>query len=279
MVAEKTIKQTHPHATEVPLQTRRRVWPWVIGLPLWTYGGFLAAQLIAAAMLWVLVVTGVPIQSVHTTLLTTVVAAVSYSIALAVVIGLPWLVYRRRTTRSELGVSGRPEWLDVVLPLIVFAAYMVATTIVMIIATSLLPIDVGQKQALPFEQTAIMPSWERLLIFFTLVIAAPVAEELLFRGYLHGKLRAIVPIWAAVLLTAVAFGLAHAWGGPGHPLQWAVVVDTIVLGLFLSGLREYTGAIWAGIGLHMIKNGLAFYFIFVNPDIIQQLKSAAVALL
>jgi len=35
--------------------------------------------------------------------------------------------------------------------------------------------------------------------------------------------------------------------------------------LVLCTLRIVTGSIWAGVLLHMIKNGLAFYVLFVAP--------------
>ncbi|MDO4773918.1 MAG: type II CAAX endopeptidase family protein [Candidatus Saccharibacteria bacterium] len=278
MVRQKTTEQVKT-AAKVPPRPKWHVWLWALGLPLWVYGGFLAAQFTVAAAVWGLATIGVSLQLVDTTLLTTIIAAASYGLALAVVAGLPWWFYRRRTTCRELGVAGRPEWLDIALPPLTFLVYMVATVVVMALVTSFLPIDMTQKQALPFDQSSSIVLWQQLLICFTLVIAAPVAEELLFRGYLYAKLRVLVPAWATVLLTAAAFGLAHAWAGPGHALQWMVVVDTMVLGVFLGSLREHTGAIWASIGLHMIKNGLAFYFLFVNPNVIQQLNAALLPLL
>ena len=111
------------------------------------------------------------------------------------------------------------------------------------------------------------------------MIIAPLAEELLFRGYLYGKIRKLAPIWVAVLVSSLAFGVAHLWSGPDTPLQWAVMIDTFVLGIMLSLLREYTGAVWASVLVHAIKNGLAFYLLFMNPQLIDQLKAAMLPLL
>jgi len=36
----------------------------------------------------------------------------------------------------------------------------------------------------------------------------------------------------------------------------------------MIALREVTGSIWAGTLLHMLKNGIAFYFLFVNPTLL-----------
>ena len=102
-----------------------------------------------------------------------------------------------------------------------------------------------------------------MLAFLTLVVVAPIAEELIFRGYLYGKMRekfsqVTSEIWSVIisaLLVSVVFGIIH--------MQWNVGVNVFAMSLVACALREYTGTIYAGILLHMIKNGLAFYFLFV----------------
>jgi membrane protease YdiL (CAAX protease family) len=101
----------------------------------------------------------------------------------------------------------------------------------------------------------------------------------LFRGYLYGKLRKITPIWVAIVMTSLTFGVAHLWTGGDGPLQWAVMIDTFVLSLVMCVMREHTGAIWITILMHMAKNGLAFYLLFVNPQIVEQIKAAILPLL
>lgn len=263
MVADKIIKQVKKHKT-----------PLVVALlPLWVYGMFWVAQLVVALVIYVLGLLRVPLDSIHHTALTTILSAVIYIVAFGLVVWLPWAVRRSRTTLRQLGVANWPEVLDVLLAPATFVVYVIVSAMLLAVLTSVLPIDVAQRQALPFDPSQFMLPWERMLAFFTLVLVAPIAEELLFRGYLYGKLRARTRAVVAIILTGLAFGLAHAWGGLGAPLQWAVVIDTFVLGLFLSGLREYTGAIWAGLLVHIVKNGIAFYFLFINPYSLDQLKA------
>ena len=102
-----------------------------------------------------------------------------------------------------------------------------------------------------------------MLAFITLVVIAPIAEELVFRGYLYGRMRekfsqVTTQLTAAIiasLLVSILFGIVH--------LQWNVGVNVFALSLVACAMREFTGTIYAGILLHMIKNGLAFYFLFV----------------
>jgi membrane protease YdiL (CAAX protease family) len=62
-------------------------------------------------------------------------------------------------------------------------------------------------------------------------------------------------IWAAALLSAAVFGLAHG--------QLNVGLDTFALGIFLAYIYEKSGTIWLPIFLHANKNLLAFVLIFI----------------
>jgi len=87
------------------------------------------------------------------------------------------------------------------------------------------------------------PPWLR---FVAIVILAAVAEELLFRGIILGKLRAILPVWAAVLMQAFLFGLLH-----GEPL-WILYAG--LLGAVFGYIRVRTGSLLATIVFHMAFN-------------------------
>lgn len=253
---------------------------WLLILPVWTYAAFWLAQLVLLALQYLLVWTGVPLASINTVVYNTVIAALAYIVALVVVVGLPYSAWRRRTTTKDLGANDWPSWMDMLLSPPAFVVYIIASGLVMAIVTSLLSsVDLTQAQQLPFSQNMLGASWQYALAFLTLVIIAPLAEELLFRGYLYGKLRKTAPIWVAVLITSITFGVAHLWAGPGNALQWAVMIDTFVLSIMLCFLREYTGAIWASFLVHAIKNGLAFYLLFINPQVLDQLQSAVGALI
>jgi membrane protease YdiL (CAAX protease family) len=97
------------------------------------------------------------------------------------------------------------------------------------------------------------------MAFIALVILPPVAEELLFRGYLFGHLRTTMGFWTTSLVVSAAFGFIHG--------QWNVGIDTFILSLFLCYLRETTGSLWASMLLHGIKNGVAYFFLFIAPMI------------
>ncbi len=255
-------------------------WRYIVVLPLWTYGAFLAGSFLVAGLLWAVDWAGIPLRLVNQTVLTTTLSVMTYIFAIAIVIGVPLLIWKKRTKLKELGISDWLSWMDIFLSLPAYFVYMVVVALLVMGITSVAPdlIDFEQAQVLPFDKAFFYTKAQYMMIFFTLVILAPLAEELLFRGYLFGKLKKAGPVWLAIFVSALGFGLAHLWTGSGGALQWAVVIDTFVLGLVLAGLRASTGAIWAGVMVHAIKNGIAFYFLFLNPSFIDQLKVSIILL-
>jgi membrane protease YdiL (CAAX protease family) len=84
-----------------------------------------------------------------------------------------------------------------------------------------------------------------------IVVAAPIGEEVCFRGMLFGGLREKLPRLAAALISGVIFGALHAITGI------SAVPPLIVFGLLLALLYEKTGSIVPGIILHMLNNSVA----------------------
>ncbi len=84
-----------------------------------------------------------------------------------------------------------------------------------------------------------------------IVIAAPVSEEVCFRGLVFGGLRTRLPRLAAALLSGLIFGGLHALTGV------TAVPPLIFFGFVLALLYERTGSIVPGILLHMLNNSVA----------------------
>jgi membrane protease YdiL (CAAX protease family) len=84
-----------------------------------------------------------------------------------------------------------------------------------------------------------------------IVIAAPIGEEVCFRGMLFGGLRERWPRIAAALLSGLIFGGLHALTG------LSAVPPLIAFGFVLALLYEKTGSIVPGILLHMLNNSVA----------------------
>jgi uncharacterized protein len=238
---------------------KRRAWLRALLLPGWVFVSFITANILVVLGLLLLQWTFNYNPTASDPVFNTVLAAVIYSVTLAITLGLPWLIRRHATSRKELGIQRLPTWIDIVLAPAGAVVYLILSDILVTLFAVLFPqIDLQQAQDVGFEN--LSGYYQYLLAFVTLVIVAPLAEEALFRGYLYGKLRKSVPLWVSVLITSMLFGAAHG--------QWNVAVDTFALSVVLCSLREVTGSIWAGTLLHMLKNGLAFYLLFINPSLL-----------
>lgn len=226
---------------------------------LWVLASFILSQLILTALIYALSWMGVDFVMIESTTFNFIVAALSYAISLVIAISGPWIIKKHRITMADLGLSRLPSWMDIALAPAGFVVYLLASATLVYVVTQLVPgFNADQTQEVGFEN--ISQRYEYILAFVTLVVIAPIAEETLFRGFLYGKLRKTVPLWLAIVVTSAIFGAVHG--------QWNVGVDVFVLSVVMCSLREVTGSIWAGILLHMIKNGLAFYLLFINPSIL-----------
>jgi CAAX protease family protein len=102
------------------------------------------------------------------------------------------------------------------------------------------------------EQEDIAESFGTLpLQILLIVVAAPISEEVCFRGMLFGGLRTHMPRLAAAFVSALIFGGLHALTG------LSAVPPLIAFGFILCLLYEKTGSIVPGIILHMLNNSAA----------------------
>ncbi len=237
---------------------RKYSWRMLVLLPAWVSVAFIVSNLLVAGLLLVLHWLDMPADGfLRPAILQTAIATLIYVFTIAIVISVPYLVYNRSTTNlATLGLQRLISWTDIGLAPVTFLVYTIVVTSVLAAVTSFLPsFPADQVQDVGFNTFG--SQIDNMLAFITLVVLAPLAEETLFRGYLYGKLKTYVPAIVAALVTSLLFGVAH--------FQWNVGIDVFVLSLFLCGLRSLTGSIWAGVLVHMIKNGIAYYILFVSP--------------
>lgn len=167
-----------------------------------------------------------------------------------------WLVRSRRLNLSVIGLGRPPVAKDIGMAaggFVVFYAVLIAAGV---LVNYLSPNLQDQQQNLGF--TNIKTGADNLLAFISLVILPPLGEETLVRGYLFSGLRKFWRFAPALVFTSLLFGLAHLEFGSGGPLVWAAAIDTAILSVVLCFLREKTGALYAGMLVHMLNNLIAF---------------------
>lgn len=184
---------------------------------------------------------------------------ISYVLAVILIIPVPRLINEKlKTNRDELGLNGLPTWTDIGLaPIGYIAATLLALGLISIF--SYFPwFNAVENQDVGIS--LINTGWDRALAFVRLVVIAPIVEELVFRGWLYGKLRAKVAMPIAIFLVSLLFGIVHG--------QWNVGVNVFAMSIILCGLREVTGTIYAGILMHMIKNAIALAILIFFPSML-----------
>lgn len=132
--------------------------------------------------------------------------AIIWGFALAILL---WLTSVEHLPLSSIGFR-RPTWKSV---LFGFLAAIVITVIMTLQFAVVIPLLHLSQSAAVAQQQAILktPFWYRIL----LVLRAAVVEEILFRGYLIGKIRQLSgSTGLAVALSVLAFTCAHlrGWG-------------------------------------------------------------------
>lgn len=161
------------------------------------------------------------------------------------------IVYAYRLRLTDIGL-GRLRLEHVGMALLGFAAYALLSVGISSLMQRVMPFDENEIQDVGFTSPQGI---ELALVFLILVILVPLAEEILFRGFIFRGFRKRLPFWATALIVSVLFALAH--------FQINVGLDVFALSLVLCFLREKSDSLWPGIALHATKNFVAFMFLFV----------------
>jgi membrane protease YdiL (CAAX protease family) len=224
---------------------------------------FYAAQLIAGLLLWLYPLARQWSGNQTNDWFNTVSAQfVFILLAETLTVGaIYWFLWRRKLGLSAIGLR-KPRWIDASYALAAVVPYYVLYILTVGVTSSLdKGLNINQQQKIGFNDVHGGPAL--VMTFISLVILPPLAEEIMVRGFLYSSLKKAMRMRYAVILTSALFAAAHLpEGGSAGPLYIAAL-DTFVLSLVLIYLREKTGSLWASIGLHAIKNGVAFVALFV----------------
>lgn len=224
----------------------------------WIVVIYVLASYVGEALLRVLATVGVPIGSMSQNVLTFVYNALVWLIMLLLLI-VPIQKWRLiPKLKDELGIQRLLSWSDIGVALLAFIPYLILAAVFTGLAASFLPgYNAQQAQDVGFSE--LSSRFELILAFLALVIAAPIIEEVIFRGFLFARLKKHLGVIVGALGTSLVFAILHQ--------QLNIGIDVFALSIVLCLLRLVTGSIWAGVILHMTKNGLAFFILFVYPMI------------
>ncbi len=174
----------------------------------------------------------------------------------ALIVLTVWLfLHGRKAQLRQLGFMRHPMWRDIGFALLGYAVYFAALIIAFMAIGAFTNVNLNQKQELGFDH--LFGSSEKIMAFFALVLLPPLVEETVFRGFVFTALRSKLPFIGSAIITSLLFAAPHLLAS-GQGLLWVAGVDTLLLSCVLCYLREKTGALWAPMMVHAIKNCIAF---------------------
>jgi hypothetical protein len=94
--------------------------------------------------------------------------------------------------------------------------------------------------------------WHYVLPAVAMALSSGIFEELIFRGILFRSVEEMLGSWAALLVSALVFGLLHL-ANPAGTLEGAIFIS-IEAGMLLAAAYMLTRRLWASIGFHMAWN-------------------------
>lgn len=103
-----------------------------------------------------------------------------------------------------------------------------------------------------FESRAVLP-----LTGVAIVLAAPLAEEIFFRGFIFAGLLRPFGLAGAMVASGFLFAIFHVTGSD----TLGLVLPFGLIGMLFAWLYYRTGSLWASIAAHLIFNLVSFFFL------------------
>ncbi len=191
------------------------------------------------------------------------------------------LLFRRVNPMEAFGLWGRVGWRRVavapVAVVIVFAFILCLEGVVALLNdgkgyTEWIGQFVegdGKQEIITLFETSSDP----LVLVLMVVVAcvgAPLAEEVIFRGYIYGVAKRFAGIPLAVVFSGLLFGAVH--------MNLAALLPLTILGIILALAYEYTGSLWGPIAIHFCFNAVTVVIQLIfkfNPHLLEEVEKNA----
>ncbi|MBX5468386.1 MAG: CPBP family intramembrane metalloprotease [Thermoleophilaceae bacterium] len=151
-----------------------------------------------------------------------------------------------RPRLRQFGFRAAPLRLTLKVAGIGFAAYWALSVLYVTL------LNLHQEQEVTNDLAVDQSDLRLVLAALLVIVVAPVAEELFFRGFFYRALRTRYGVAFSALVDGVVFGAIHASGS-----SFSVLPALALLGVILCLVYERTGTLFATIGLHAFNNTVA----------------------
>lgn len=167
----------------------------------------------------------------------------------AVQLFLMWLYLRKNDRMAMMGLN---DFGQIALHKATGLAFLLVITAMafnFVYATYVIP-GIGMQEDMEKILAGIARTPPNMVVMFlAIAVAAPVVEELLFRGLLQNALTKYLPVWGAIVLSSFLFSLVH--------LQPYAIPGLMSLSIAFGYLYHRTGSLRTNIILHMANNAFA----------------------
>jgi membrane protease YdiL (CAAX protease family) len=176
-----------------------------------------------------------------------IAVAIVIFVSVPVQMALLWLMAQRPGGNAA-------EYLGLTLPSRGEVWFGVAATVALIVVGNAVSWLFGRFLVTDFQldiyRSAAAAGWlPLLLLWLAVVVATPVGEESLFRGFLfRGWLRSPRDTWPVILLTAFLWALVHV------QYDWFVIAQVFCFGILLGWLRWASGSVILSMLMHGLIN-------------------------
>lgn len=167
-------------------------------------------------------------------------------------------VYLFGVRRNKLGWSSvglRPTTISWVLISLVATLLLIPIVSLITLAILFLTGQPMENPQLDFLLPEGMSAIDAAFMLFLAGIAAPIGEELLFRGVLYTFMRERWGIWLSVFLSSFLFGLIHG--------NLAVGLTGFLLGVLAAIVFEYSKSLWTAVIVHAINNSVKIGILYL----------------
>ena len=132
----------------------------------------------------------------------------------------------------------------------------------LLLLTGLLLISLTGRQETQIDRIIGSSRAAALMTAFVATFTAPLVEEIVYRGILYSALqRAIGMFWAIIIVLSV-FAAIHV---PQYQSNYGVISTILLLSVFLTLVRAYTGRLLPCVVMHFIFNGIQSALIVAQP--------------
>lgn len=169
---------------------------------------------------------------------------------------LLWVRFRHRVLVTTLGLRGFTVR-NVGIGLLAGLGGLFAATVVGALAQMIVKAFTHKAVEIPNQLPVSSP--HGVLLFVTavsVIVFAPVVEELLFRGMLLPAFRRWMRLWPAILITGAIFAITHY-----YPI---VIPPIFALGVLLAYVTDRTGSIVPAMVAHASFNSVGFLLRYIR---------------